>query len=143
MTISTIAPGEETTRPRKQRWGWVLAVVLVGGLAFTVSGIFPFRQMLAQQRQVQLTEAKHDALAAENRRLEGEIAALQTDQEVERLARDQYGLVRPGETGYAIVPPPGAPEFLEEEGGAEPEIDKPWWQRVWDFISGGDVSGNG
>ena len=40
----------------------------------------------------------------ETQRLEQDNELLLTDAEVERLAREQYGLVRPGETPYALVP---------------------------------------
>ena len=43
---------------------------------------------------------------------------LKTDEEVERLAREQYNLVRPGEESYAILPPP------------PPKVELPQW---WPF----------
>ena len=54
----------------------LIAVVLIAALAVTLAGIFPFRQILAQNRQVENTEAKLAALQAENAALEAQIDAL-------------------------------------------------------------------
>jgi Septum formation initiator len=49
-------------------------------------------------------------LIAENQRLREEIRRLQTDDRyIERLAREQLGLVRPGEIELLIVPPGSSP----------------------------------
>jgi cell division protein FtsB len=116
----------------------VIAVVIVGGLA----GIFPFRQILASDRSIELSELKLEALREENRRLEHQVSALQTTEEVERLAREEFGLVRPGEIGYVAVPGPGG------DGGDlslmvdEPMEERPWWRTVWDFLTGRDMVGD-
>ena len=130
-----------------ERRGFGLGRFLV--LAFVVlvivgaSGIFPFRQIIAQNRSVDLANQKLDALVEENLRLEQQLAALQSPQEVERLAREQFGLVMPGEIAYvAVVPegdaaeevPPVAVGFTEE---------RPWWKAFWDFITGSDLVTNG
>ena len=128
---------------RKQRWGWVLAVLLLGALALTVSGILPFRQLVAQQRQIERAGAQLEALSNENERLEGEILALQTDGEVERIARDQYGLVRPGEVGYVVVAPPGASEDGAASTVAPGSDERSLWERLWDFVTGGDLDAGG
>ena len=70
---------------------------------------------------------------------------LQTDEEVERLAREQFGLVRPGELAYVVVgssveattttAPPAA--TLDDPG------ERPWWRDVWEFLTGGDLVHDG
>ena len=130
-------------KPRRQRWGMVLAVILLVALAFTVSGVFPFRQLLAQRQQVERAQEQFETLVEENARLEEEIAALATEEEVERLARDQFGLVRPGETGYVVVVPPGTESLVVDEGAADSEDARPWWERVWDYVTGGDLADDG
>jgi len=134
---------EAPVRPRRRRWGWVLAILLLGALALTVSGILPFRQLVAQQRQIDRAGSQLEALANENERLENEIVALQTDGEVERIARDQYGLVRPGEVGYVVVAPPGSSGTADASGEAAPVESRTWWERLWDFVTGGDLDGDG
>lgn len=128
--------------PRGHRWGWVLAVILLSALALTVSGVFPFRQLVEQRRSVELTRQQLEALEDENRQLEDEITALNTDEEIERVARDEYGLVRPGETGFVVVSPPGEPATDEATPVSEAD-DRPWWVRWWDWVTGSDMRRDG
>lgn len=134
---------ETAPAPRKHRWGWVLAVVLLGALALTVSGVFPFRQLVEQRRAVEENRQQLIALEDENRRLEDDVAALYTDDEIERVARDQYGLVRPGETGYVIVSPPDAETAAEIDAVPVEEAHRPFWARVWDWVTGNDLRDDG
>jgi hypothetical protein len=93
---------------------------------------------------VDLAEAQLVAIEAENQRLEREIEALQTPQEIERLAREQFGLVRPGEVGYVVVVPPGSTETsLPPEPSLERPDEQPWWRDVWDFLTGRDLVDDG
>jgi cell division protein FtsB len=133
---------ETAPAPRKHRWGWVLAVVLLSALALTVSGVFPFRQLIEQRRAVEENRQQLVALEDENLRLEEDVAALYTDEEIERVARDQYGLVRPGETGYVIVSPPD--EIAPEAEPVPVEVEhRPWWVRAWDWVTGNDLKQDG
>ena len=136
----TLERQKDKAPAKKQRWGWVLAVVLLGALALTVSGILPFRQLISQQRQIERSQAQLTALTDENDSLAEDIAMLGTDAEIERLAREQYGLVRPGEVAYVVVTPD---EPLVIEAPSDPVVrsdQRPWWDRVWDFITGSDVN---
>ena len=45
-------------------------------------------------------------LDQENDALASRVAALQTPEEIERVARQQYGMVRPGEQAYSVLPAP-------------------------------------
>ena len=129
--------------PRRRRFGILAAlvglvlVVVVGG----ATGIFPFRQLLAMERSVELMESQLEALREENRHLDQQIQALQTPEEVERLAREHFGLVMPGEIGYVAV----AVGDEEEAGPPEPsgfEETPPWWRSLWDFLTGRDLVGD-
>ncbi|MEA3502694.1 MAG: septum formation initiator family protein [Actinomycetota bacterium] len=128
---------------RKQRWGWVLAVVLLGALALTVSGILPFRQLVSQQRQIERTQDQLAALEQENRMLSEDIEMLGTDTEIERIAREQYGLVRPGEVAYVVVTPRETSVVATAPDPVVRSDERSWWQRVWDFITGDDISSDG
>ena len=139
----TLERTTETAPPRKQRWGWALAVVLLGALALTVSGILPFRQLVSQQRQIDNTQDQLAALERENDLLSEDIEMLGTDAEIERIAREQYGLVRPGEVAYVVVVPR---ETTVAETPPNPVVrsdERAWWQRVWDFVTGDDISVDG
>jgi len=138
----TITRAEETDAPRRSRMAPIIAVLLLAALAFTVSGVFPFRQLFQQQRQVEETRERLQQLVDENDALASEIEALQTDEEIERLAREHYGLVRPGETAFVVVVPD--PRAGGEVAPAEEQVPAlPWWQRLWNFVTGGDAVADG
>lgn len=140
LMTETLERTTEAAPPRKQRWGWVLAVVLLGALALTVSGILPFRQLVSQQRQIERTQDQLTALEQENQTLSEDIEMLGTDAEIERIAREQYGLVMPGEVAYVVVTPR---ETQIIEGAPDPVVrsdERAWWERVRDFITGDDIN---
>ncbi len=123
-------------RTRTRRRSPVWAMLLLVALAVTLAGIFPFRQILSQERAVSFTEQKLQVLEQENARLDTEIERLQSPIEIERLARERFGLVRPGEVGFVVdwQPPPEPPPEPE----LPPPDDRAWYQRMWDFLSGRD-----
>ncbi len=139
----TLERTAETTPPRKQRWGWVLAVVLLGALALTVSGFLPFRQLVSQQRQIEYTQDQLAALEHENQVLAEDIEMLGTDAEIERIAREQYGLVRPGEVAYVVVEPRETTAVATPPGPIVRSDERAWWQRMWDFVTGDDINSDG
>jgi cell division protein FtsB len=91
----------EPVRGRRIGWLGLLAATVLAGLALAV---FPIQDLLAQRRDTGALEAELRTLQAENDELAGRVAALQTDAEIERLAREEYNLVYPGEESYAILP---------------------------------------
>jgi cell division protein FtsB len=130
---------------RKGLWG-LLALAAVLAVVVTAAGIFPFRQIIAERRSVTLAQEQLLALRAENAHLEAAVAVLQTDDEVERLAREQFGLVRPGEIAYVVVAPAGE-AATSTTVAAEPTLndpgERPWWRDLWDFLTGGDLVHDG
>ena len=120
--------------------GSLLVSVVVLALA-AASGIIPFRHVLAQEKSVDLAVRQRDALIAENQRLEAQIAALETPAEVERLAREHFGLVMPGEIAYVA----NSTEEWEKEVApvVEAPASRPWWESFWDFLTGGDLVDDG
>ena len=104
----------------------LLGVLLLAG--------FPARAWVAQRHEREQVATEVAEMAAQNRRLEDRARLLQTDAEIERLARKDYNLVRPGEEAFAILPPaPGPPALVPTPAAAvatEAEPDPPWWQRA-------------
>jgi hypothetical protein len=90
-------------------------VTLCGVLAFAV---FPTSTYLDQRSDTAEAEERLAVLRAQNEAYEERIARLETAEEIERLAREQYNLVFPGEEAYAVLPAP------------LPELDLP---AVWPF----------
>ena len=88
---------------RRAAWSLIALVVLVGVLFLFV---FPTRTYVSQRRGLGDARERVAVLSAENRRLAAQVKRLNTDAEIERIAREQYNLVRPGEEAYAILPAP-------------------------------------
>ena len=78
-----------------------LAAAVLVGLA-----IVPVRTWLAQQRKMDEARTQLAQIDADVADLEGRLARLQTDDEIERRARQDFDLVFPGEESYRILPEP-------------------------------------
>ena len=135
MTTDTPAMAPPARRVRR---GGFFAVLLLAGLAIVLAGVFPFRQMIAQERLVENTRAKLDALVVENETLQAQIGAVQTPAELERIAREQYGMARPGETTY-VVELDGGPALPDVVSSREELDSRSLLERFWDFLTGRDL----
>ncbi|CAN5856726.1 hypothetical protein BH24ACT3_BH24ACT3_09220 [soil metagenome] len=87
-------------------WVAVVSVVLIGVLFL---GVYPTRTYLAQRASASAATEQLGVLERQNDELAQRITALRTDAEVERLAREQFNLVDPGEEAFVVLPPPGPP----------------------------------
>ena len=80
----------------------VLGVVI---LAVFVFGVFPTGSYVEQQKELNRAVVELDQLEAENRELDDRVERLESDEEIERVARQDFGMVRPFEESYLILPP--------------------------------------
>jgi len=109
------------TPARSNRLRVALGIIALVGLLFVF--VFPTRTWLDQRRQTREVEEQIELFRAENAKLQEEQARLRSDAAVERLARERFNLVKPGEEAYVIVPPPttttapAAPEGGEGQDG--------------------------
>jgi len=67
--------------------------------------VFPARTLLAQRQKTEEERKTLQLLQQQSSKLEEESRRLQSDAEVERMAREQYGFVYPGERPFVVVPP--------------------------------------
>jgi cell division protein FtsB len=112
MTANAAAAHVRAAPLRRVMRPLVYAATAVLVVLILVFGVFPTRTWLQQRAAHERATEQLDVLAAENAKLEARIEALSTDAEIERLARQWYNLVRPGEEAYAVLPPPPAPVEL-------------------------------
>jgi cell division protein FtsB len=84
----------------------VLAVLTIGVL---MVGAFPTRTLLDQRSAASTAEARLQELEEANAAAQQEADALRTDAVVEQIARDEYGLARPGDELYHVLPAPQDP----------------------------------
>lgn len=85
----------------------VVASVIFIGILF--GAVYPTRTYLTQQRELKAAHHKLEIFKQQNGRLEDEAKRLESDEEIERIARARFNLVKPGEEAYAIVPVPPKP----------------------------------
>jgi cell division protein FtsB len=81
----------------------LLVAMALGVVVFLF--LLPGRTWLAQGRASAVAERQDDALSKENAALSKRIAQLQSSAYVQQLARQQFGLVMPGEQAYGILLP--------------------------------------
>lgn len=103
-------------RPAKRRSVRARAAVLaLGAVAALFVFIYPTHALLAQRRDAADVQDRVKLLRAENEKLESEQSRLENNAEIERRARQEFNLVRPGEKAYAIVPGTTPPDTAADE----------------------------
>jgi len=122
----------------------MLVVSLLVSLGLVAAGVLPLQQYLGRENEVRAAQDRLDQLIEENAALSDDATALLSEQEVERIAREQYGFVRPGEIGYIVITP-DTDEAVEAPATApvSPAEDRNLLQRIWDFVAGNDVDVDG
>ena len=100
-------------------WWWALLLVLL--LGFALFGDKGVLRLVKAYHQKQELQAQVEQLQQENRRLQQEIEALKNDpQTIERLARQELGMVREDEIVYQFPPNKAAAKQLPESSGEKP-----------------------
>ena len=118
---------------RRSTWLMVASGVALAGVLFLF--VFPTSSWLAQRRDRADVEAELRKVSTNNQRLERRVRQLRTPEEIERIARAKYNLVRPGEEAFAILPPrpapPAQPAKRSDERATEGRGGGGLWERVW------------
>jgi cell division protein FtsB len=82
----------------------VIVLMLVFAVIFLGTFVFPTRSFLAQRSSIADAKEELTVLDRQNHVLADQATKLKDDAEIERLAREQYNLVKPGEEAYALLP---------------------------------------
>jgi cell division protein FtsB len=112
----------------------VVTLAVLAVAAVLVSA--PLQSYLDGQARVDHLAVTADALDDANARLTQRSEDLERDTTVELLAREQLGLVFPGEVAYTLAPPEGDPVRPAPEGSTEPAGDTTWYARLWSQLRG-------
>jgi cell division protein FtsB len=90
--------------PRSPIWR---QLAVVGALVFVAATVLavPFRGYLAQRTEVSSRQAELAELREQNTELVERSDRLDDPEEIQRIARRDYGLVAEGEESYTILPP--------------------------------------
>ena len=112
--VDSVDPVDDVAAPRRRglrRVGRVLGVCGGGAavLGVLAVGVFPTQTYLDQRSDTAEAQERLAVLRDQNEAYEARIERLQTAEEIERLAREQYNLVFPGEEAYAVLPAPLPP----------------------------------
>jgi cell division protein FtsB len=109
------------------------AVLLLVMFALAATAVYPLRQYVSQQHRIERLQAKQQALAAENARLEVERRRLQDPAYVQQLAKQDYQLVAPGEEAWVVT---GTPPTSGAQTSDDAAADRPWYKRAWQRLTG-------
>lgn len=94
---------------RRKRWRLTPRFWAIVGLAFfvymTVSYVTGYIHIWKIKQEIRQIEEEISRAEARNEALREELSYLQSDAYVERVAREELGLVRPGETAVIIASP--------------------------------------
>lgn len=78
-----------------------LSAAVIGGIT-----ILPLRTWLEQRELLAETQGELLEVESEVAELDAQLRLLETDAEIERLGRENFDLVYPGEESYRILPAP-------------------------------------
>ena len=107
-------------RRRRALLAAALGLLVLVGLLFAFG--YPTRTFLQQRSQISATQKHLVDLERATAALSRQSQQLRGDAAVTRIAREQYGLVRPGEIPYVLVPaaptttPPTTPPATKGSG---------------------------
>lgn len=111
----------------------VVAALLMLGVLMLAG---PARNFLDGRSRVEVLEAKLAALTEENDRLDARTRELRDPDQIELLAREQLGMIEPGEVPYAVVPPEiDRPRITPPREPPAPP-SRPWYDRLWHALFG-------
>ncbi len=77
--------------------------------ALMLAAWFPFSSLLSQHRHLSAANAKLASISAQDQALGHQQSILSAQSDIERLAREQYQLVEPGQRLVQVLPPSGTP----------------------------------
>lgn len=131
-------PRRTGNRRTSNRRGWRL--LAIASLAILAYFLFSFSGLVVTKARLdeRLTSLRAEVatLKAESKELERELAWLQTDEALEKLAREELGWVKPGETGVVVLAPTPSPPPLGSSSVQLKVSRTPNWERWWSLFFG-------
>ena len=118
------AGGRRRPPPVERRRARALLVGAAIFAAVVLLSALPWSTLLNQHAQLASDTAEVSALQAQNRALAGQARQLSDSSTQSALARQDYGLVRPGQKAYALLPPAGQASTGATDAGHVP-LDEP------------------
>ncbi|MDI6800034.1 MAG: septum formation initiator family protein [Actinomycetota bacterium] len=130
------APSKRPLKRRRKRFIDLGTLMYLALISITIMLLYrPIATMLTTKSRVPELKKEIVDLQKQNELLEEEVDSLKTDEGVELLAREDLGLVKPGEESFVVV--------VEEEGAALGEMEAEpdgeakedsIWQKIKNFL---------
>ncbi|MFA9447021.1 septum formation initiator family protein [Egicoccus sp. AB-alg6-2] len=115
-----------------------LVLMLLGAIVLSVlmlSG--PAQRYLDTRERVDALAGKADALDRANAELLQRQRDLQDPINIELLAREHQGFIRPGEVPYTLIPPEvERPRITAPRSTVQAPSDAAWYERMWETVHG-------
>jgi cell division protein FtsB len=114
---------------------WLLALVVVVA-AVAAMAVGPLQTYTGAADRVDALAATRDRLAEEVGKLEDRRDRLHDPEELEIIARQQLGLVKPGEIPFVVITPEPDLDHVGPDAGEEPAPDDAWYRRLGRWLAG-------
>lgn len=120
MSVATIDEAVEAEGGVGQALARVVSRVLLPAMFLVVVlfvlaySVFPTRTWLDQRQDINERRAELSQFQSDNATLQAQVTMLGSEAEIERLAREDHGLVRRGEEAYAVLPAAPPPVLLPQ-----------------------------
>ena len=119
-----------------------MAVLVVVVAVLVVSYASSMRAYLQQRAHINELHAQIDSSERDIKALEREKRRWQDDAYVETQARERFGWVMPGETGYQVIDRDGKPmerhDELTDPDSVAQQVPDPWWGKVYGTLQTAD-----
>ena len=117
-----------TRGQRPWQAGLVILLFVLGSMAWA-----PLKNLSAGSQRIDHLTASRDRLTEEVDKLDARKEQLMDPQQLELIAREEYGLVKPGEIPYVVVTPETEPQLGPGEDQS-PAVETSWYERAWSAI---------
>jgi cell division protein FtsB len=134
LPLSSRAAAQEASLARRRRIPLALAVLIAIVLLATS---FPLSTIFTQHHQVSAAAAQLSQLDRENQKLAEQRSQLNSNIAIQRLAREDYQLVSPGQTLYSVLPASG---HVTSASAGQPTSGDPGYQPLVDPADAPDMS---
>ncbi len=98
-------PLARTAGPHRRRWPWLLLSILIVTAATAASGDHGLVRLYRMRAEYARVVARNAEIESDNERLRTQVRLLREDRRsIERIAREELGMARPGELIYQFGP---------------------------------------
>lgn len=127
-----------TAPPRRRVFGTPRGIVLLLLLTATLmTSVYPMRRYFDVRAQITALKAEEVRLDARAADLQRQKELLETDEQIEALARENLGYVRPGEIPFVVARPADSgdePSALDQRPVEQTIVREPVLSRAFDVV---------